>query len=87
MPGLLSIDGPTAAGVIHRVFPSIAWLASDRASEMVRRLGHIGITGGSVYDALVGEAALSNGLRLMTRDLRARRTYDFLGVDFELVGF
>ena len=86
MPGLLVIDGPIAADVIRRVFPSIAWLATDRAAELVRRLGILGVTGGSVYDALVGEAASSNGLRLLTRDLRARRTYDLLGVDFELVG-
>jgi len=46
----------------------------------------VGITGGGVYDALVGEAARTNGRRLLTRDHRARRTYELLGVDYSLVG-
>jgi hypothetical protein len=46
---------------------------------LVRR-GTLGITGGAVYDALVGEAARINNRTLLTRDLRARRTDDLLGV-------
>jgi len=85
MPGPLAIDAPSAARLIGRVFPAVARLDADPA-ELVARLGTIGITGGAVYDALVGEAARTNGLRLLTRDQRARRTYDLLGVDYELVG-
>jgi len=33
-----------------------------------------------------GRAAVNNGGRLLTRDGRARRTYDLLGVNYELVG-
>lgn len=47
---------------------------------------HIGITGGAIYDALVGEAARVHGARLLTRDLRARRTYDLLGVEYDIIG-
>jgi hypothetical protein len=39
-----------------------------------------------VYDALVGEAARQDGRVLLTRDLRASRTYELLGVRYELVG-
>jgi predicted nucleic acid-binding protein len=49
-------------------------------------MGPLGITGGAVYDALVGEAARAHGRILLTRDLRARRTYDLMGVDYEIVG-
>lgn len=36
--------------------------------------------------ALVGEAARVHGLTLLTRDRRAVRTYDLLGVHYEMVG-
>lgn len=85
MPGPLAIDAPSAAELIGRVFPNVARLDVD-PSELITRLGTIGITGGAVYDALVGEAARTNGLLLFTRDQRARRTYDLIGVDYELVG-
>jgi hypothetical protein len=85
MPGQLAVDAPTAAAVIARTFPTVTWLAPDDADALLGRLQTIGIVGGAVYDALVGEAARSNGCRLLTRDLRARRTYDLLGVEHELV--
>jgi predicted nucleic acid-binding protein len=86
MPGQLGIDGPTAADLIARVFPAVYWLDPESSAELVARLGTVGITGGAVYDAMVGSAALANGCRLLTRDHRARRTYALLGVDHEFVG-
>ena len=86
LPGQLSIDAPTSQSVIGAVFPSVCWLGHDDATRLLRRLGTVGIVGGAVYDALVGEAARTNDYRLLTRDLRARRTYDLLGVDYELIG-
>lgn len=86
LPGQLSIDAPTAQRVIDTVFPSTCWLGQRAATNLLRRLGAVGIVGGAVYDALVGEAARVNDCRLFTRDLRARRTYDLLGVDYELIG-
>lgn len=35
---------------------------------------------------LVGEAARINECVLLTRDMRAKRTYDLLGVSYELIG-
>jgi len=85
MPGQLAVDAPTAAGVIERTFPTICWLAPDASQELFSRLRTIGLTGGAVYDALVAEAARTHGRRLLTRDLRARRTYDLLGVEHEFI--
>ena len=34
----------------------------------------------------VGEAARINECGLLTRDMRAKRTYDLLGVSYELIG-
>ncbi len=86
MPGSLALDGPTADSVIAATFPLVTWLAEEAAIKLLRRVGAVGIVGGAVYDALVGEAARVGRFRLLTRDLRARRTYDLLGVDYELVG-
>jgi hypothetical protein len=86
LPGQLSIDSPTAQRIMAAVFPSICWIGEEGAERLLARLGAIGIVGGAVYDALVGEAARVNEHRLLTRDLRAKRTYDLIGVDYELVG-
>lgn len=86
MPGRLSVDTPTAVEIISRLFPEVAWLAATDARALLARCGPSGISGGAVYDALVGEAARVSGARLFTRDQRARRTYDLLGVEYELVG-
>lgn len=85
MPGALSVDPGDAAALIERVFPAVAWLSPDAHAGLRRRLATLGITGGAVYDALVGEAARTNGCVLLTRDRRASRTYDLLGVEHEIV--
>ncbi len=86
LPGQLAIDAPTAASIISRVFPSTCWLDAEAASVLLARLGTVGIVGGAVYDALVGEAARTNNCMLLTRDHRARRTYELLGVEHLFVG-
>lgn len=85
MPGALAVDAPTAIDVMTRTFPTVQWLSDAHADALLGKLRAIGIVGGAIYDALVGEAARANGCRLLTRDLRARRTYDLLGVDYEYV--
>lgn len=53
--------------------------------SLVDRLAEAGVAGGAVYDALVGLTATHHGAVLLTRDVRAMRTYDALGVDFAVV--
>ena len=86
MPGPAAVDPGDAAGLIRRVFPDAAWLTAEQAHDLRARLAVVGITGGATYDALVGEAARVAGARLLTRDHRARRTYDQLGVDYLQIG-
>lgn len=86
MPGSLAIDPVDAAALIERVFPEVAWLSVADSQSLRARLAPLGIVGGAVYDALVGEAARAERRRLLTRDLRARRTYDLIGVDYLIVG-
>ena len=86
MPGALAVDSSTTSTLLYRVFPVVHWLDPDAVQPLLTRIGQVGIVGGAVYDALVGEAARINGCTLLTRDLRAKRTYDLLGVTYELVG-
>jgi len=86
MPGQLSIDALDASDIVGQVFPTVYWLDAKASAKLLSRLGAIGITGGAIYDALVGEAARMSGCVLLTRDMRARRTYDLLGVHYELLG-
>lgn len=86
LPGALAVDPGDAAALVARVFPETVWLTPAESTDLALRLAPIGITGGAVYDALVGEAARVHELVLLTRDQRARRTYDLLGVRHRFVG-
>jgi len=43
------------------------------------------IAGGMVYDAMVAEAARVHGRILLTRDARAKNTYERIGVLFRFI--
>lgn len=86
MPGQLGVDPVDAAGLIDRVFPEALTLSPSATVALRTRLAVVGISGGAVYDALVAEAARTNGRRLLTRDRRAQRTYDLLGTSHTFVG-
>ena len=66
-------------------FPANRHLSAEGATELLRRLAGVGISGGSVYDALVGAAAAEHGIVLLTRDRRALSTYRALDVAVELL--
>lgn len=85
LPAQLRLTAGQAADVLAKTFPEVCWLSATDLDQLRVRLALIGIVGGSVYDALVGMAAEVNGLVLLTRDIRAERTYRALGVTFESV--
>lgn len=66
---------------------SDALLTLDGADHMalLDRLVDEAITGGGAYDGLVALTAARHGALLWSRDRRAARVYDALGVDFELI--
>lgn len=53
--------------------------------DVLASLGRLGIGGGAAYDALVAATARHHDLVLLTRDRRARATYDGLGVPYRFV--
>lgn len=60
-------------------------LPAARRNGLVTRLANRGISGGMVYDALIATTAAEHGLRLLTCDKRAERTYQRLGVAYQWV--
>jgi predicted nucleic acid-binding protein len=66
-------------------FPATRFLGPVAAAELLGRLAGLGLSGGSVYDALVGATAVEHGMRLITRDRRALGKYRALEVDVELL--
>jgi predicted nucleic acid-binding protein len=66
-------------------FPASRFLTADGAAALMARFAEGEISGGSVYDALVGAVAVEQGLPLATHDRRALDTYRVLGVDVELL--
>lgn len=72
--------------LLSRRFPG-AWLRldADGRHSLLREAGNLGLTGGAVYDALVGATARRAGARLLSRDRRAVPVYRALGVDHELL--
>ena len=66
-------------------FPAAVFLGEVATSSLVGELATLGISGGAVYDALVGAAAREHGRPLATRDARARPVYEALGVETRAV--
>jgi len=64
-------------------FPASAFLGETAATDLGPRLARLGISGGSVYDALVGATAQEHRRPLLSGDARARPTYEALGVELE----
>lgn len=79
-PGDARLAPADAARLLEARFSAPLVLSSRRARTLPDTLSGLGIAGGAVYDALVGLAAQEHGLALATRDTRARRTYDAVGV-------
>lgn len=62
-------------------FPYTRFAGPGAQATLLRRLATVGVSGGSVYDALVAIAAVEHEVPLATRDRRALGTYRALGVD------
>lgn len=85
LPLPLRLSAAQAALVLTQAFPQDCWLEATATRDLRERLAGLDIVGGSVYDALVGQAAIANQRTLLTRDRRAERTYRALDVDYRFV--
>jgi predicted nucleic acid-binding protein len=85
LPGSLRRSPADVLRVLAHNFPAPAFLGEDEALELGLELARLGVSGGAVYDALVGAAARQHRLTLVSSDLRARPIYEALGVAIEIV--
>jgi toxin FitB len=85
LPADIRLAPDDAARVLREGFSPPLVLAPRVAVKLPATLAALGITGGAVYDAMVGLAAVGGGLPLATRDARAKDTYEAVGAEVRLV--
>ena len=85
LPAGLRRSPADAFRLLARNFPASVFLGEAEATGFGGDLARLGISGGAVYDALVGAAARQHRLPLVSADARARPVYEALGVDVELI--
>ncbi len=71
--------------LLARNFPASGFLGEAESLDLGREIAGLGISGGAVYDALVGAAARQHRRPLVSGDARARPVYEALGVEIELI--
>lgn len=87
MPPPERLTPEIAGSLLEHWFPAERTIvpSPELSHEVVERCRVSGVSGGAVYDALVGLTAREAGARLVTRDERAARTYRALDVAAEYV--
>lgn len=79
-------DASTAAAVLQARLPkALVTLNARLYASAPSRLAAAGVSGGSAYDGLIALTALKHDIELISRDIRAARTYRALGVRFQLL--
>lgn len=84
LPAALRRSPASAIQLIAHNFPESAFLGERESAQLGGDLARLGVSGGAVYDALVGAAARQHRRRLLSGDARARPVYEALGVDVEI---
>ena len=84
LPGEARLRAVDAATLIDANFGEVLAVPDAAAKGVHRELARLGIEGGAVYDGIVALAARENGVTLATRDVRARATYEVVGVRVEV---
>jgi len=85
LPAPLRRSPADASRLLAHNFPAAGFLGEAESAALGVELVRLGVSGGSVYDALVGAAARQHRRPLVTRDVRARSVYEGLGVEIEIV--
>ena len=71
--------------ILARNFPASEFLGQAEAAGLSGEIARLRISGGAVYDALVGAVTRQHRLALASRDIRARPVYEALGVKIEVI--
>ena len=85
LPGSLRRSPDDVVRLLAHNFPASGFLGEREAVELGSELAQLGVSGGAVYDALVGAAARQHRRRLVSGDGRARHLYEALGVAIQVI--
>lgn len=85
LPGDARVHPADAVALIDENFAESFPLGARAGRVAHREFARRGISGGATYDGLVALAARERGAVLVTRDARARSTYEALGVSTEVL--
>ncbi len=85
LPGTARRTPAAAARMLATNFPHTRFLSQAGAADLLGTLATAGVSGGAVYDALIGATAVECRVPLVTRDRRALGTYRALDVDLIVV--
>jgi predicted nucleic acid-binding protein len=85
LPGAHRRSPADALRLLGHNFPASGFLGEHEAMALGPEIARLGVSGGAVYDALVGAAARQHRRRLVSADLRARSVYEALGVELEVI--
>jgi predicted nucleic acid-binding protein len=85
LPGPQRRSPGDALRLLTHNFPASRFLGEDASHALGPEIAHLGLSGGAVYDALVGAAARQHRRRLVSADVRARSVYEALAVELEAI--
>lgn len=85
LPGDARVAPGDAVTLIDENFAGVLAMSAATSREVHHHLAESTVAGGATYDALVALAARDRGAVLVTRDARARSTYEALGVTVEVL--
>lgn len=85
LPGEDRVPASVAASMLETLGIGVVTLPGALFLPLLGSLAARGLIGGAVHDGLVAATAKHHDLTLVTRDRRARRTYEAVGVRVEMV--
>ena len=85
LPGDARVSPADTALILDENFAEPLLLSAQGARDAHRELASKRVAGGATYDGLVALAAREHGAVLVTRDARARPTYEALGARVDVL--
>jgi predicted nucleic acid-binding protein len=85
LPGANRRSPADALRLLAHNFAASAFLGEGESRALGPEIARLGVSGGAVYDALVGAAARQHRRRLVSADVRAEPVYETLGVELEVI--
>lgn len=79
------VGGDPAISYLEQFGSVVSGIPPQQMPDAVAELRRNGIGGGASYDGLIAISAREAGLELLSLDRRASRTYDALGIEYELL--